>query len=435
MRSLWEKDTALLEFESFSGEKKTDVLIIGGGLAGILCAYFLQKFGVEYCLVEAGKIGAGVTGHTTAKITAQHGLIYGKIAGKYGLEAAARYLSINQMALENYRVLCKEMQCDFEERDNFVYSMKSRDKLEREMRVLERIGAGAKFAENLPLPFPTCGAVSFPKQAQFHPLKFLAGISKNLAIYEHTKVCGFEGKTVMTEKGRIKAQRIIIATHFPMLNKHGWYFVKMYQHRSYVLALKNAPLPDGMYVDEAKDGFSFRTAGDCLLFGGGSHRTGKRGGSYTGLRQAAATYYPKAEEAACWAAQDCMTLDSIPYIGRYSRGTDGLYTATGFNKWGMTSSMVAAMLLSDLLLGKKNESAEVFSPSRGMLSGQLFLNLAESAAGLLHFGKRRCPHLGCALRWNREEHSWDCPCHGSRFSADGHLLDNPANGNLKPLKR
>ena len=162
-----------------------------------------------------------MTGHTTAKITAQHGLIYGKIAGKYGLEAAARYLSINQMALENYRVLCKEMQCDFEERDNFVYSMKSRDKLEREMRVLERIGAGAKFTENLPLPFPTCGAVSFPKQAQFHPLKFLAGISKNLAIYEHTKVCGFEGKTVMTEKGRIKAQRIIIATHFPMLNKHG----------------------------------------------------------------------------------------------------------------------------------------------------------------------------------------------------------------------
>lgn len=431
MQSLWEKDTELPAFESFDGEKKTEVLIIGGGLAGILCAYFLQKLGVEYCLVEADRIGAGITGHTTAKITAQHGLIYHKIAGKYGLEAAARYLEINRMALENYRVLCKEMQCDFEEKDNFVYSVKSREKLEREMRVLEKIGAEAVFTEKLPLPFPTCGAVSFPKQAQFHPLKFLAGISRNLVIYEHTKVREFRGKTVVTDKGRITAEQIIVATHFPMLNKHGGYFLKMYQHRSYVLGLKDAPSVGGMYVDEAKKGFSFRNAGGCLLFGGGSHRTGKQGGGYTELRQAAAAYYPEAKEVFHWAAQDCMTLDSLPYIGKYAKGTRGLYVATGFNKWGMTSSMAAAMILSDLLLGKKNDDAKVFSPSRGILSGQLFLNIAESTAGLLNFSPKRCPHLGCALKWNREEHSWDCPCHGSRFDKDGRLLDNPANGDLK----
>lgn len=429
--SLWEKDTELPAFESLNGEKKTEVLIIGGGLAGILCAYFLQKLGVEYCLVEADKIGAGITGHTTAKITAQHGLIYHKIAGKYGLEAAARYLEINRMALENYRVLCKEMQCDFAEKDNFVYSIENREKLEREMKVLERLGADAKFTEVLPLPFPTYGAVSFPKQAQFHPLKFLAGISKNLVIYEHTKVREFRGKTVVTDKGKITAKQIIVATHFPMLNKHGGYFLKLYQHRSYVLGLKNAPSLEGMYVDEEKKGFSFRNAGDYLLFGGGSHRTGKQGGSYTELRQAAAVYYPQAKEVFHWAAQDCMTLDSLPYIGKYAKGTKGLYVATGFNKWGMTSSMAAAMILSDMLLGKENDNVRVFSPSRGILSGQLFLNLAESTAGLLSFSKKRCPHLGCALKWNREEHSWDCPCHGSRFDADGHLLDNPANGDLE----
>lgn len=431
MDSLWEKDAALPSFEALRGEKKTEVLIIGGGMAGILCAYFLQKLGVDYCLVEAEKIGSGITGHTTAKITAQHSLIYDKIAAKYGLEAAARYLEINQMALENYRVLCKEMQCDFEEKDNFVYSVQNRNKLEREMRVLERIGADARFAEKLPLPFPTCGAVSFPKQAQFHPLKFLAGISKNLKIYEHTKVRAFEGKTVLTGNGKITAKQIIIATHFPMLNKHGGYFIKLYQHRSYVLALKNVPDLNGMYVDEAKKGFSFRNAGNYLLFGGGAHRTGKKGGSYTELRRAASAYYPAAKEIFHWAAQDCMTLDSIPYIGRYAKGTDGLYVATGFQKWGMTSSMVAAMILSDLLLGKKNEYAGVFSPSRGILSSQLFLNFAETAAGMFQIAKKRCPHLGCALKWNEEEHSWDCPCHGSRFSEDGHLLNNPANGDLK----
>lgn len=431
MDSLWEKDAALPSFEAFKGEKKTEVLIVGGGMAGILCAYFLQKLGVEYCLVEAEEIGLGITGHTTAKITAQHGLIYYKIAARYGLEAAAQYLKINQMALENYRVLCKEMQCDFEEKNNFVYSVQSRDKLEREMRVLERIGADVQFAEKLPLPFPTSGAVSFPKQAQFHPLKFLAGISKDLKIYEHTKVRAFQGKTAVTDKGRITADRIIIATHFPMLNKHGGYFIKMYQHRSYVLALKNAPDLNGMYVDEAKKGFSFRNAGNYLLFGGGSHRTGKKGGGYTELRKAAEVYYPAAKEVFHWAAQDCMTLDSVPYIGRYANGTEGLYVAAGFQKWGMTSSMVAAMILSDLLLGKKNESAAVFSPSRGIWSGQLFLNIAEAVAGVFHITKKRCPHLGCALKWNEEEHSWDCPCHGSRFGEDGHLLDNPANGDLK----
>ena len=122
-----------------------------------------------------------------------------------------------------------------------------------------------------------------------------------------------------------------------------------------------------------------------------------------------------------------MSLDEIPYIGNYSKNTPDLYVATGFNKWGMTSAMVSAMILSDMIPGKKNDYAEVFNPSRSILKPQLFINGFESAINLLTPTTRRCPHLGCALKWNKAEHSWDCPCHGSRFSEDGKVLDNPAN--------
>jgi len=439
MKSIWEKEIVMPVFPTLEGEKKTDVLIVGGGMAGLLCAYYLQHYGVDYCLVEAGRVAEKVSGHTTAKVTAQHGLVYHEIAGRYGLEAAERYDTVNRAALENYRTICNGLDCDWEEKDNFVYSVKNRGKLEREMRVLERIRSKALFVETLPLPLETCGAVSFPRQAQFHPLKFLRAVTKDLAIYERTKVTEFKEcigkgayrKVLFSDGGTVWAKNIIIATHFPMLNKHGLYFMKLYQHRSYVTALKYAPYLPGMYVDEDKKGLSFRTAGEYLLLGGGGRRTGKQGGCYMELQGAAEAFYPRAEEVCRWATQDCMSLDGIPYIGKYSRGSRGLYVATGFNKWGMTSSMVAAMLLTDLILEKKNEYGDLFSPSRLMISGQLAVNLGESLLGILRFSGKRCPHMGCALKWNREEHCFECPCHGSRFSEEGCCLDNPANGSLK----
>ena len=200
----------------------------------------------------------------------------------------------------------------------------------------------------------------------------------------------------------------------------------MHQHRSYVLALSGAQNVDGMYVDECDRGLSFRTYGDLLLLGGGAHRTGKQGGGYRELEEFAKLNYPKAKIISKWATQDCMTLDKIPYIGQYSKSTPNIYVATGFNKWGMTSSMVAANLLADLVCGKENEFAGVFSPSRSIFHPQLALNIFESMVGMLTPTVPRCPHLGCALKYNRQEHSWDCPCHGSRFSEEGKLLDNPA---------
>jgi glycine/D-amino acid oxidase-like deaminating enzyme len=218
----------------------------------------------------------------------------------------------------------------------------------------------------------------------------------------------------------------VVATHFPFLNKHGFYFLKMYQHRSYVIAVKNAKNVGGMYVDEQSDGLSFRNYGDLLLLGGGGHRTGKSGGGFIELEYIARKNYKGCSPVYKWATQDCMTLDGIPYIGRYSKSTPDVFVATGFNKWGMTNSMVAADILCDLVQEKTSPYADVFSPSRTSLRPQLAINAFESTVGLLTPTAPRCPHLGCALKYNRAEHTWDCPCHGSRFTEQGELIDNPA---------
>ena len=221
-----------------------------------------------------------------------------------------------------------------------------------------------------------------------------------------------------------------MATHFPILNKHGGYFLRLYQSRSYVLARENAQDVNGMYLDEREGGLSFRTYEGRLLLGGGGHRTGKQGDGWKGLESFVRTHYPEADIVCHWAAQDCMSLDGVPYIGPYSRATPGLYVATGFNKWGMTSSMAAAMVLRDLVQGRENPFAPVFSPARSSLHPQLAVNALASAANLLKPTAPRCPHLGCALNWNPEERSWDCPCHGSRFAENGKLLDGPATGGI-----
>ena len=426
MESIWQNTSQSVEFQMQSKDIKTDVLIIGGGLCGILCAYKLQQAGVNYVLAEADRIMGGISENTTAKITFQHGLIYDKLIKTFGLKAARLYLKANMQALEEYRRMCQIIDCDFADQDAFVYSMTDRRKITAEVAAYNKLGVNAKFVGEIPLPFRCAGAVKVEGQAMFNPLKFAYSVAKGLNIFENTKVLELKPKEVITNRGRIFAKKIIVATHFPFLNKHGSYFLKLYQHRSYVIALKNTPEIDGMYVDEDKKGLSFRRYGEYLLLGGGSHRTGKKGGNWRELEAYAKKHYPDAREVARWATQDCMSLDSVPYIGRYSKRTPNLFVATGFNKWGMTSSMVAANILADLVQGKKNKYAALFSPSRSMLHPQLLINAAESTIGLLTPTAPRCPHLGCALKYNPQEHSWDCPCHGSRFEKDGKLINNPA---------
>lgn len=430
-KSVWEQTATLPQFPKLDGDIHTDVLIIGGGIAGILTAYLLHQSGVKYILVDKGRICSGITHTTTAKITAQHGLVYHKILADRGAYFSQMYLKANELALEKYCELCKNIACDFERKDNYVYSVYNRKILEKEMKALQKIRSNAEFCENVIIPKKTVGAVKFPNQAQFNPLEFIAAISDELNIFENTFVSEMIGTTAVTQSGNIYADKVIAATHFPFINKHGSYFLKLYQHRSYVVALKNAQNVDGMYVDENRKGMSFRNYGKLLLLGGGGHRTGKHGCNWCELRAFAKTVYPKAREECFWAAQDCISLDGVPYIGQYSKRTPNFYVASGFNKWGMTSAMVSAMILSDLVLEKQNDFAEVFNPSRSILKPQLFANGFEATKNLLTITEHRCPHLGCALKWNRAENSWDCPCHGSRFSENGEVIDNPANGTFK----
>lgn len=432
MHSLWSETVTLPSFEHLNKNSKTDVLIIGGGITGILTAHYLQQAGVNYALVEADTICNGITKNTTAKITSRHGLIYQKIEKKYGMDASGLYLEANEAALWEYQKLSKKILCDFVKETNYIYSLTRPDKIEKELDILRNLHFPASFAEHLPLPFATAGAVAFPNQAMFHPLKLLAELAKPLHIYEHTKVQELIGTLAVTNHGKIFADKIIVTTHFPFLNKHGSFFLKMYQHRSYVLALTHAPKPEGMYVDESDRGLSFRTHQNLLLLGGGGHRTGKQGGNWGELRDFTTNCYPKAQEVYHWATQDCMTLDGIPYIGQYSKRTPSLYVATGYNKWGMTSAMVAARLLCDLITDKQTPYAEVFSPSRSILHPQLLINGMEATKNLLMPTRKRCPHLGCALKWNKQEHTWDCPCHGSRFTEQGEVIDNPATDDLSP---
>ncbi len=431
MKSVWQETVNIPEFPRLKGDIHTDVLIVGGGMAGILTAYFLHQKGVKYVLVEKDRICSGTTQNTTAKITFQHGLVYQKILKAKGLDTAQKYLEINKRALKKYEELCKNADCDYERKDNFVYSADNRLKLENEMNALMKIGYSAEFCEDVSIPIKTVGAVKFPHQAQFNPLKFVAIIANGLNIYENTFVREMTESTAITDCGKIHAKKIVAATHFPFINKHGSYFLKLYQHRSYVIALDNAQQLDGMYVDENRKGNSFRNYKNFLLFGGGGHRTGKNGGNYNELRTLAKRFYPYANEKFHWAAQDCMSLDDIPYIGKYSKHTPNFYVASGFNKWGMTGSMVSAIIISDLLTLGANDFADVFNPSRNILTPQLLVNGFEATKNLLTISEKRCPHLGCALKWNSAEHSWDCPCHGSRFSEKGKVLDNPANGDLK----
>ncbi|MCM1570050.1 MAG: FAD-dependent oxidoreductase [Roseburia sp.] len=431
MNSLWSETVDIPGKEPLRHDMRTDVLIIGGGMAGVLCAWQLKQAGVDYVLVEEQTLCSGITKDTTAKITSQHGLIYDKLTNRFGLEGARKYLEANEAALEEYRGLCRDIDCEFREADSVIYTMDRRDKIEKEVKALERIGCPAGFTTKTELPFEVQGAVRVPGQAQFHPLKFVRALTPGLKVYEHTKVLELAKGCAITDGGKITAKHMIVATHFPLLNKHGSYFLKQYQHRSYVIAYENARKVEGMYVDESEKGLSFRSYGDLLLIGGGSHRTGKQGGSWQELSDFAARYYPDSRERYRWATQDCMTLDDMPYIGQYSRHTPGLYVATGFHKWGMTSSMVAAGILRDAVIGRDNPYAELFSPSRSMLRPQLAVNAFESAIHLLRPARKRCPHLGCALTWNRAEHSWDCACHGSRFAKDGKLLNNPATDDLK----
>ncbi|HII4499025.1 TPA: FAD-dependent oxidoreductase [Clostridium perfringens] len=476
MKSVWSESCKFRKRDALNKDIKTDVLVIGAGIAGVLTAYMLKQKGREVVVIDAAEIASGNTKNTTAKITSQHDLIYSKLIAEFGEEKARQYAKANELAIKKYKEIIedKRIECDFEEKPAYVYSLNEIDVLKEEVEAAKNLGIDAEFVDEANLPFKINGAVKFNNQAQFNPLKFLKGISNELIIYENTRALEIKENLVVTSGGNITANNIVVATHYPIMNAPGYYFMKMHQERSYVLALENTSEIDGMYIDLNKEGYSFRTYNNLLLLGGISHRTGENeeGGSYDELRKVAKKLYPKAKEKYYWSAQDCMTIDGIPYIGRYSSETPNIYVATGFNKWGMTSSMVSAMIISDMILEKENDFSEIFSPRRFDLSlsiNNIANDLIETAknfiaqkvsipsseiehiknghGGIIEYngekvgiyknkeGKEffvstKCTHLGCQLSWNADELTWDCPCHGSRFDYKGRLIGSPATKDL-----
>ena len=462
MESIWRADVEIRKREALPGEMRVPVVVIGAGLAGILTAYYLKLAGIRAVVLEADRIGSGQTGNTTAKITSQHNLLYDRLIRTFGHEMAGQYARANESAIGEYERLIreKEIDCDFLGCPACLYSRTEEALLRREAEAAESLGIKASFGTDSELPFSVAGVVRFENQARFHPLKFLAAVAEEVEVYEQTKVLKAEGMGVETARGCVEAEHIVFAAHFPFHNVPGYYFARMYQERSYVEALAGAETLEGMYLGIDREGLSFRSQGDLLLLGGGSHRTGvnKRGrkdpgngagsaevcgeGRYGMLFSRAREFYPECREAARWSAQDCMTLDGIPYIGRFSRRKPDWYVATGFGKWGMTTAMVSARVLTALISGKECPEADIFSPERQFTVravGELAVHGAYTVKGLskhlLPSGKGKvipnCPHMGCRLKWNPDEESYDCPCHGSRFDREGHLLDGPAQTDCK----
>ena len=476
--SHWKEGLAPPSFPQLESRVRTRVAVVGGGMAGVLSAYLLRKQGIDCVLLEAESIGCGETGNTTAKLTAQHRLIYDDLTRSRGAGAASLYADANTAALREYeKIIEKEaVDCDYRCAPAYVYARDDAhfSRLQKEYLAAQRAGLPAFLTDKTELPFPVRGALGFEKQARFHPLKFLYALAQKLPVYENARVLTLEGNTLKTEHGAVEADCILLCTHYPIRNFPGLFFLRMYQERSYVVGLTDVPALDGMYIDADPSGHSFRTAGDLLLVGGEGHKSGRHPGAcYERLASYARSLYPQSGIRSRWSAQDCATLDGLPYIGRLSAKTPHVLIATGFDKWGMSHAMVAALLLRDLVLDRDNPWESLYSPQRSLRPkpqrlfsllkdvGAAFTvdklkcpaveasNLRNGQGGyVIHEGKRMggyrdargklwlvdttCPHLKCQLSWNQDELSWDCPCHGSRFDYTGKLLDNPAQ---TPLER
>lgn len=498
--SLWRDTTDLPSFSRLAEDHETDIAVVGGGITGITTAYLLSKAGYKVTIFEAGELLSGTTGFTTAKITAMHGMFYNDHMKRFGEENARLYYQSNSEAMEWIIATAKDLSisCGLEREDAYLYAdagdEKTLKKLEQEFEAYTKLGIPGEWLSHLPVPLKVEGAIKLPGQAQFHPLLYLQGLLKAFldhggVIYEHTvigeKVEQDGGLTLTTERGshRIFCQHAVSASHFPFYDGGDLYFSRLKPVRSYVLAIEpETDFEGGMYLSAGTPTRSLRSVDwegkKLVLVGGESHTTGQGVCTFN--------YYENLEKFAGkllgikaipyrWSAQDLVTLDTVPYIGKVSEKEE-IYIATGFQKWGMTNGTLAARMISDQIQGKDNPYTELYDPSRFKANPTIKNFIAMNAnvakefvAGKLeivhrkaselkpdegavvrHDGKRAggyrdpegklhlvdttCTHMGCECEWNEAERSWDCPCHGSRFSYDGKVFEGPATTPLKKLE-
>ena len=506
MSSYWIQSTKNLKLnEKITNNYETDVCIIGAGLAGLSTGYYLAKEGINVIILDKDNIGQKVSGNTTAKITLQHNLIYDYLIKSFGTDFAMKYFKSNKEAISNIKKIIDDenIECDFEYQDNYVYTINQDDitKIHNEIKAINSLNnilnsnekdIFADFVTSCNLPFKICGAIKVKDQAQFHPLKYMFGLSKAIKnkggiIFTNSLVTDVKQKdgvyTTYTDKHFIKSKYIVIASHFPFKDFPGFYFSKMYQSTSYVLGIDTkSDLFDGMYISSDKPTFSYRTAKykdkKILIMAGGDHKTGyapdNNQTGYNILEQEAKKYYPNCEILYRWNTRDCITIDKVPYIGDFSNLMPNMFVATGFNKWGITSSNVAANIIRDKILGIKNEYSKIyeatrFSPIKNAhemknITSQVLksfvtnrikikeknlsaikndnggiikvngasIGIYKDINGKVFAVNPTCTHLGCLLTWNNLDKTWDCPCHGSRFDYTGKNLYDPA---FKDLER
>lgn len=486
-QSYWMASTPVTKYPALTEDIKVDVVIVGGGMTGISCAYLLTKEGLKVAIIEADRILQGTTGHTTAKITSQHGLIYNKIKNQMSEEFAKQYADANEAAIRLIEKISNDIHvdCDFTPQSAYVFTKQDEyvQKIGDEVKAAESLGIKAAYVEEIPFKIPIKAAVRFDNQAQFHPRKYLLALAKVItdkgcSIYEQSRAVDIEenGKyMIRTLQGKkITAEKVIIASHYPFYNKPGLYFTRIYPERSYVIAVKSKEkYPGGMYITAEDPGRSLRCQdtenGELIFVGGEHHKTGQGEDTikhYEALIDFASNTFEIEDIPYRWSTQDCMTLDDIPYIGHFTSKTPEMYIATGYGKWGMTNSTVSAMVLKDLIIHRKSPWEDVYNPSRQTIaaSAKNFivenLNVAKELLGgklsplpenveinpgegkvieangqktgayrdeqdTLHLVNTTCTHMGCELHWNSAEKSWDCPCHGSRFSYEGEVIEGP----------
>lgn len=494
--SYWLKNNDTLpEYPQLKEDIKADVTIVGAGITGITAAYLLANEGLRIAIIDAGRLMNGTTGHTTAKITSQHGLIYDELITNVGVENAKLYYESNEAAKQFIKQTIEEQNiaCDYKEQDAILYATTEEYavKMEKEAKAYERLGIPGTLTTDIPLGIPIKNALIMKEQAQFHPVKFLQHLlhiikEKNVRIYEHTTAVkvekGENQKVVMRNGAQILSKHILVASHFPFHEGLGLYAARMDVERSYIIAAKmKKTFPGGMYLQVDPPVHSLRsvTIGgeDMVLIGGMTHKTGKETETnklYESLRDFGDQLFEVEDIPYRWSAQDLITLDKVPYIGELTPNHPYVTVATGFRKWGMTNSVVAAKLFRDYVLRQKNKYEELYTPSRfhakasipslvevnkkvvtSLVKGKLerpertpdSLSNDEGAIvtldgqrkgaykdeqGNLHIVDTTCTHAGCEVNWNKGERTWDCPCHGSRFDYTGEVIEGPAE---KPLKK
>ena len=471
-----------------------DVAVVGGGITGLITALLLQWEGLDVVLIDRHRVGTGVSGHTTAKLSSLHQLTYARLRSSFGEDGARTYGEANEAGLARIAGLVDELgiDCDFRRRPNFTYAASDEDlpRVEAEVEAARAAGLPASFVEEVPLPFPTAGAIRVDDQAEFHPVKFLAGLAGALElagcrIFEHTCATGVREGTpcrVETTGGDITAEHVVLATHFPFLDR-GLFFARIHAERSYCLAARlDDPPPEGMFISASPPTRSIRShpvvGEELLIVGGEGHKVGQGGPTgprYRALEQFARERFPVAAVDYRWSTQDNVSVDHVPLVGKITPLSRRTYTATGFRKWGLAMGAAAAELITDAIAGREHpwqgffdsnrlapipaardlvtenanvafhffadrltrraaDSLDELGPGEGKVVSRHGRQVAVSrdGRGAVHAVSARCPHLGCIVAWNDAERSWDCPCHGSRFAQDGSVLHGPAVSPLEP---